>query len=178
VSLALAAILVALATLSAISFGPSLVRVVGDSRRAGRRAARNLAYDPGREHRAERRAQQLLRSVVGEREFSMYRDLGFMQAFGRGAGYGYLIYPHRPIVAYDTESGDLLNEYCVSFPDRSDPDERLPDSDDVLAKWMALRGDERELIADSNMHFPGRQVDPAQVRRDLRRLREWQGRRA
>jgi hypothetical protein len=42
---------------------------------------------------------------------------------------------------------------------------------------LALRGGERELIADSNMHMPGRQIDPSQVRRDLRRLREWEGRR-
>jgi hypothetical protein len=41
---------------------------------------------------------------------------------------------------------------------------------------MALHGDERRLIEDANMHLPGRQVDPSQVRRDLRRLREWEGR--
>jgi hypothetical protein len=66
----------------------------------------------------------------------------------------------------------------VRFPDESDPlaGNRLPDSDDVLAKWMALHGDERRLIEDANMHLPGRQVDPSQVRRDLRRLREWEGR--
>ena len=51
---------------------------------------------------------------------------------------------------------------------------RLPDSDDVLAKWMALTGDERRLIATANMHLPGRQVDPKQVRRDLWRLSQWE----
>ncbi len=55
-------------------------------------------------------------------------------------------------------------------------EERLPDSDDVLAKWMALSGDERRLIADANMHAPGKQLDPRQVGRDLLRLGEWQGR--
>ena len=35
---------------------------------------------------------------------------------------------------------------------------------------MALTGDERRLIAEANMHLPGRQVDPEQVRRDLWRL--------
>ncbi len=112
----------------------------------------------------------------------MYGDLGFIQVAGGGdgrSGYGYLIYPHRPIVAYEVRSGELLNEYCVVFPDDSDPslDPRLPDSDDVLAKWMALSGDERRLIDDANMHVPGRQIDPMQVRRDLLRLREWEGRR-
>ena len=112
----------------------------------------------------------------------MYRDLGFIAVDGGGSsrsGYGYLIYPHRPIVAYESRSGELLNEYCVVFPDLSeaDADERLPDSDDVLAKWMALSGDERRLIADANMHAPGKQLDPMQVRRDLLRLREWRGRR-
>jgi hypothetical protein len=177
-SLVLVAILVALASLSAIAFGPNLSAALRDRRRH-RRAPRPRTYDPGRERRAERRAQELLRSVVGEEEFSIYRDLGFLHAPGHRAGYAYLIYPHRPIVAYDTRSGELLNEYCVGFPDDSEPalGERLPDSDDVLAKWMALRGGERELISDSNMHMPGRQIDPSQVQRDLRRLREWRGRR-
>ena len=101
----------------------------------------------------------------------MYAELGFIAVEGsrRASGYGYLLYPHRPIVAYDTHTGELLNEYCVGFPDRSDPSlgERLPDADDVLAKWMSLRGGERELISVANMHVPGRQLDPAQVRRDL-----------
>jgi hypothetical protein len=48
------------------------------------------------------------------------------------------------------------------------------DSDDVLAKWMALTGDERHLIATANMHLPGRQIDPRQVRRDLWRLAQWE----
>ncbi len=92
------------------------------------------------------------------------------------ASYAYLIYPHKPIVAYVPQTGALLNEYCVAFPDHSRPygSSRLPDSDDVLAKWMALTADERRLIADANMHLPGRQVDPARVRRDLLRLARWE----
>ena len=35
------------------------------------------------------------------------------------------------------------------------------------------RAGERELISVANMHVPGRQPDPAQVRRDLARLRSW-----
>ena len=115
----------------------------------------------------------------------MYRDLGFIRVLGgrntgtESAGYGYLIYAHKPIVAYEQRSGELLNEYCVVFPDQSDQasGQRLPDADDVLAKWMGLSGDERRLIADANMHIPGRQLDPMMVRRDLLRLREWEGRR-
>ncbi len=93
-----------------------------------------------------------------------------------GAGYAYLIYPHKPIVAYVPETGALLNEYCVAFPDHSKPygSARLPDSDDVLAKWMALTANERRVIADANMHLPGRQVDPDRVRRDLLRLTRWE----
>jgi hypothetical protein len=91
------------------------------------------------------------------------------------APYAYLIYPHKPIVAYVPATGRLLSEYCVEFPDLAGAisDTRLPDSDDVLAKWMALTGDERRLISDANMHLPGRQVDPGRVRRDLWRLSEW-----
>src|SRR5213078_5407251 len=145
-------------------------------------------YDPGRERRAEQRARHLLRSCVNDEEWAMYRDLGFIrvwgaQAEGPGAGgapYAYLIYPHKPIVAYLPQTRELLNEYCVEFPDHTRPygSALLPESDDVLAKWMALTGEERRLIADANMHLPGRQVDPKQVRRDLWRLGEWERARA
>jgi hypothetical protein len=141
------------------------------------RGAHELDYDPGRERRAEQRARELLRSCVNEREWAMYRDLGFLRVFGcSGERYAYLIYPHKPIVSYVPRTGALLSEYCVAFPDHSRPygSARLPDSDDVLAKWMALRADERGLIADANMHLPGRQVDPRHVRRDLQRLARWE----
>jgi hypothetical protein len=139
-------------------------------------------YDPGRERRAELRAQALLRSCVDESDWEMYRDLGFLRVWGGlgeravGAPYAYLIYPHRPIVAYVPRTGALLSEYCVSFPDHSKPygSARLPDSDDVLAKWMALTADERRLVTEANMHLPGRQIDPGRVRRDLLRLARWE----
>jgi hypothetical protein len=160
-----------------------------------RRARRHIipadGFDPGRERRAEQRARQLLRSCVNEEEWAMYRDLGFIRVWGRcaggpeqggtdetvaGAPYAYLIYPHKPVVAYLPQTRRLLNEYCVEFPDETRPygSARLPDSDDVLAKWMALTGDERRLIETANMHLPGRQVDPRQVRRDLWRLSQWE----
>ena len=143
-----------------------------------------LSFDPGRERRAEQRARELLRSCVGEEEWAMYRDLGFIRVWGtmsdgphgEGAAYAYLIYPHRPIVAYLAQTGRLLNEYCVEFPDETRPygSALLPDSDDVLAKWMALTGDERRLIETANMHLPGRQLDPTAVGRDLWRLQRWE----
>jgi hypothetical protein len=149
---------------------------------ARRQGAPHLGYDPGRERRAELRARALLRSCVEEEDWAIYRDLGFLRVWGglaeRGerASYAYLIYPHKPIVAFVPETRELLNEYCVAFPDHSKPygSARLPDSDDVLAKWMALTGDERGLIADANMHLPGRQIDPDRVRRDLARLSAWE----
>ena len=182
-SLAAAALFLALALLAVLAFGPDARRALRRRGRRARSASQRRPYDPGRERRAELRARELLRSVVGEEHYAMYRELGFIRVPGSGdrrSGYGYLIYPHRPIVAYEERSGELLNEYCVVFPDESDPafDPRLPDSDDVLAKWMALSGDERRLISDANMHVPGRQIDPMQVRRDLLRLREWEGRRS
>jgi hypothetical protein len=141
-------------------------------------------YDPGRERRAEQRARELLRSCVEERDWAMYRDLGFLRVWGglgehageRDARYAYLIYPHKPIVAYLPDTGELLNEYCVAFPDHTKPfgSARLPGSDDVLAKWMALTADERRLIGEANMHLPGRQIDPDRVRRDLARLAGWE----
>jgi hypothetical protein len=147
-----------------------------------------IAYDPGRERRAEHKARELLRSCVNEEEWAMYRDLGFIRVWGHestgpanagdtgGAAYAYLIYPHRAIIAYLAQTHRLLNEYCVTFPDESRPygSVRLPDSDDVLAKWMALTGDEQRLISTANMHLPGRQLDPARVKRDLWRLSQWE----
>ncbi len=166
---------------------PRVIRAIARVRerlRARSREAAVLGFDPGRERRAEQRARELLRSCVEEREWAMYRDLGFLRVWGglgerakaAGASYAYLIYPHRPIVAYVPETGALLNEYCVAFPDHSRPygSVRLPDSDDVLAKWMALTADERRLIAEANMHLPGRQIDPDRIRRDLVRLSAWE----
>jgi hypothetical protein len=121
----------------------------------------------------------------------MYRDLGFIRVDGRHARreadtrrrrapYAYLVYPHKPIVAYVPETGQLLSEYCVEFPDLTGDGggrARLPASDDVLAKWMALTSDEARVIRRANMHLVGRQLDPARVRRDLWRLAEWERRR-
>jgi hypothetical protein len=151
-------------------------------RRARRETALTLGYDPGRERRAEQRARQLLRSCVNEEEWGMYRDLGFIRVWGQTGGdqaappYAYLIYPHKPIVAFIPHTRELLNEYCIEFPDMTRPygSARLPDSDDVLAKWMALTGDEHGLMRRANLHQPGRQVDPKTVRRDLWRLSEWE----
>ena len=151
-----------------------------EQRRARRAKVTGVGYDPGRERRAEQRARQLLKSCVNEEEWAMYRDLGFIRVWGKqsadGPEYAYLIYPHKPVVAYLPQTRTLLNEYCVEFPDETRPygSARLPDSDDVLAKWMALTGDERRLIGTANMHLPGRQVDPKQVKRDLWRLGEWE----
>jgi hypothetical protein len=156
--------------------------------RARRQLVPPTPYDPGRERRAEQRARALLRSCVNEEEWAMYRDLGFLRVWGtqadgpadsdgtNGAAYAYLIYPHRAIVAYMAQTHRLLNEYCVTFPDETRPygSARLPDSDDVLAKWMALTGDEERLISTANMHLPGRQLDPARVKRDLWRLSQWE----
>ncbi|HLH65443.1 MAG TPA: hypothetical protein VKV27_07050 [Solirubrobacteraceae bacterium] len=182
----IATALVAVALLSE-ELGPRISRA-WRRHRARRRHVAPLPYDPGRERRAEQRARMLLRSCVNDEEWAMYRDLGFIRVWGTqpdgpesdrsagGAAYAYLIYPHRPIVAYLAQTHRLLAEYCVTFPDESRPygEAQLPDSDDVLAKWMALTGDERRLIESANMHLPGRELDPARVRRDLWRLSQWE----
>jgi hypothetical protein len=151
------------------------------------------AYDPGRERRAEARARELLRSCVSDEDWEMYRTLGFLRVWGAGRhpggrdqdaerpapSYAYLIYPHKPIVAYVPQSSRLLSEYCVEFPDHERPygSSRLPASDDVLAKWLALTADERSLIESANLHLAGRQLDPDAVRADLASLARWERRR-
>lgn len=162
--------------------------------RAGRRrlpANPELELDPGRDRRAEARARLLLKSCVNDEDWEMYRDLGFIRVWSMATGrpslkaaddapYAYLIYPHKPVLAFVPQTGRLLSEHCVEFPDETRPygSERLPDSDDVLAKWMALTGDEQRLLDEANMHLPGRQIDPRQVKRDLWRLRQWERERA
>jgi hypothetical protein len=161
------------------------------ARRRGAPLPQDHSYDPGRERRAEHRARELLRSCVNEEEWAMYRDLGFIRVAGRHGAetrrgsdartppYAYLVYPHKPILAYVPGTGRLLSEYCVEFPDVSaDGRSRLPASDDVLAKWMALTSDEARVIGRANMHLVGRQHDPQRVRRDLWRLSEWERRRS
>jgi hypothetical protein len=188
--------LLALALIAVVLAAPLAVRQLEQWRaqrpqRGRRTPAHGLEdlYDPGRERRAEQRARELLHSCVNEEEWGMYRDLGFIRVAGRHArrevdrgarsAYAYLVYPHKPIVAYVPESGQLLSEYCVEFPDLtgSGGRHRLPASDDVLAKWMALTSDEDRVIRRANMHLIGRQLDPARVRRDLWRLAEWERRR-
>lgn len=197
-------VLLALTVVVVVLLLPTLMRVGSRGIEAARerRAARRVAgptelRDPGRERRAEQRARELLRSCVNDEEWAMYRDLGFIRVQGRlpeGADavdadiagrrgrrraehtrYAYLVYPHKPVVAYLSESRRLLSEYCVEFPDLTGAisHSRLPASDDVLAKWMALTGDEERLLRSANMHLVGRQVDPGRVRRDLWRLEQW-----
>ena len=119
----------------------------------------------------ERTARELLRSVVGDRDARLYEALGFLSVEDAGGEYGFLIYPQRPVVSYDARSGELLSEYCVRFRDRA---ERLPDADDVLAKWMALQWDEERLLEIANIDPIGTQLDPEMVRRDLKAMRQWQ----
>ena len=181
-ALALVAVVLALPTLAGLWTSRGEAKA---ARRHSRRRERFELHDPGRERRAEQRARELLRSCVNDEEWAMYRDLGFIRVGGRlgqpdpatgEPAYAYLVYPHKPIVAFVPKTRRLLSEYCVEFPDltRAISHSRLPDSDDVLAKWMALTGDEEHLIRNANMHLPGRQVDPGRVRRDLWRLAEWE----
>jgi hypothetical protein len=199
--LALALVAAVLVTPTVVRYLGDLKERHARSRARRRSSAGNADFgDPGRERRAEQRARELLRSCVNDEEWSMYRDLGFIRVYGKLAArrpvlpdvvsageqpepsseaapqYAYLIYPHKPIVAYVPQTRRLLSEYCVEFPDLTGAisQSRLPDSDDVLAKWMALTGDERRLIRNANMHLPGRQIDPGRVRRDLWRLAEWE----
>src|SRR5918997_931747 len=143
--------LLVLALIAIVLATPIVVRAAVRWRR--RRVDRTAAagpldldlYDPGRERRAEQRARELLRSCVNAEDWAMYRDLGFIRVAGRHArrqadragaapAYAYLVYAHKPIVAYVPGSGQLLSEYCVEFPDLTGTGgpPRLPASDDVL----------------------------------------------
>jgi hypothetical protein len=187
-ALALGTAVLMLMTLLSVLALPHLKRSMGlarlrlSERTQHKRLALVDEYDPGRELRAEQRARALLRSCVNEEDWAMYSELGFLRVWGKleARPYAYLIYPHKPILAYVPSTSHMLGEYCVEFPDRTRPfgSTRLPDSDDVLAKWMALTADERALIEQANMHLAGRQIRVAKARRDLARLACWERERA
>lgn len=133
---------------------------------------------------ADRRALALLRSVVNPEEWAMFRDLGFIcvaghrpagRATGDGPRHRYLIYPHLPVVALQPRSLAPVREYCIQFPEVDDERRRpLPTGDDVLAKWMTLRGDEDRLLAYANVANVGCQVPLGRIERDLGRLERWE----
>ena len=58
---------------------PRVVQI-WERHRARRRMVREH-LDPGRERRAEQTARELLRSCVGEEEWAMYRQLGFIRVW-------------------------------------------------------------------------------------------------
>ena len=81
--------------------------------RAPRRAARPRAAALLRQRRGvgdvpRPRLHPGLRQALAARGRSLRRG---------GPAYAYLVYPHKPIVAYVPASGQLLSEYCVEFPD-------------------------------------------------------------
>ena len=180
--------LVALALGAYVASGE--IRAVVRRRRLARPARRpEQRFDPGVERRAELKARDApaldrqprgMGDVPRPRLHPRRRARQEAEQAGRpdsaALTYGFLIYPHKPIVAYLPGSNSLLSEYCVEFPDRSDRlyGPKLPDSDDVLAKWMLIRADEERLIARRE-HAPARAPGrPAAVRRDLWRLAEWE----
>ncbi|MDQ3588013.1 MAG: hypothetical protein M3356_01990 [Actinomycetota bacterium] len=166
----------------------------GRERRAEQRARQLLRSCVNEEEWAMYRDLGFIR-LAGRHRPAGHRATGALGTAARSAGavdtaaesghrrdaeppYAYLIYPHKPILAYVPATAQLLSEYCVEFPDLSGGGAtRLPASDDVLAKWMALTSDESRVIGRANMHLVGRQLDPARLRRDLWRLSEWERRR-
>ncbi|MCK9248893.1 MAG: hypothetical protein M0P31_07940 [Solirubrobacteraceae bacterium] len=163
---------------------------------ADRIAALRLWWAHGRHGRrtrrdAERTARELLRTCLDAESWEMYRDLGFVRVWGAtprapapsgrrppaGVAYAYLVYPHRPYVVYLPQTTTLLGECHVQLAGL-DPASPLTATDDVLAHWMALTGDERGVLAAAWTSTPGGEISRRRVHRDLWRLREWERRRS
>lgn len=132
-------------------------------------------FDLQRERGAEERARELLGEVAGEDQLAAYDVFGLISLRPEGRRYGYLLYPHRPIVIFDATTDEPLGEWCVRFRDEGEP---LPCADDVLAKWLSLSANEQGLAERANVDPLGTQIDPGHVRRDLARLGGWQGTRS
>jgi hypothetical protein len=127
-------------------------------------------FDAERERGAERKARKLLGEVAGPEALEAYDAFGFICFVPAGRDYGYLLYPHRPIVVFDVAGEEPLGEWCVRFRDEGEP---LPAADDVLAKWLSLSANEHGLAERANVDPLGTQVDPSHVRRDIARLSRW-----
>ncbi len=136
--------------------------------RAAARSSPTRGCDPGRERRAEQRARELLQSCVNDEEWAMYRDLGFLRVWGaladgpgqpgraaEGAPYAYLDLPAQADRRLPAADARAAQRVLRRVPGRDAPLRlgALPDSDDVLAKWMALTGDEQRLIT-TREHAP------------------------
>ncbi len=146
-----------------------------------------LLADRQARREAERQARELLRTCLSSDDWEMYRDLGFVRVWGSqgrapapsgrrppaGVAYAYLLYPHQPYVVYLPQTTTLLGECRVQLGDLG-ATETLSPSDDVLAHWMALTGDEHGVIAAGRITTPGHETSRRRVRRDLWRLREWE----
>ena len=76
--------LVALALLFDI-LAPRVGRAVGAPSAPDAASSVTPMLDPGRERRAEQTARELLRSCVGEEDWAMYRELGFIRVWGSQA---------------------------------------------------------------------------------------------
>ncbi|MGE0026158.1 MAG: hypothetical protein AB7O78_15885 [Thermoleophilia bacterium] len=181
-------LVVALGMLATVMARPA--RAAQARRRAVRAMPSWVREPPLRDHEAERRSLELLRSVVNPEEWEMFQELGFICITGRRGRrpgsppdspprYRYLIYPHLPVVALLPRSMAPVREYCVQFPDRTGMPggPLLPVGDDVLAKWMTLRADEDRLLSYANVGGAGCQVPLSTVERDLERLERWRRRR-
>lgn len=174
-----AALVVALA-ITATAWTPA-----GPHRSAGRRLRLTGRTE---RRRAERTARELLRTCLDEDAWAMYRDLGFVRVWGHagrapapsgrrpppGVAYAYLLYPHQPYVVYLPQTTTLLGECRVQLGGLDPAAEPLSASDDLLAHWMALTGDEQGVIAAARIATPGIETSRRRVRRDLWRLREWE----
>ena len=123
----------------------------------------------------------------------MYRDLGFLRVWGglarrcparrsgatppAGAPYAYLVYPHKPIVAYLPQTRELLNEYCVAVP-RRDAALRQRAAAGLRRRAGQVDGAHRRRAAAHRdartCTCPAARSTRKQVRRDLWRLAQWE----
>ncbi|WP_210492747.1 hypothetical protein [Patulibacter sp. SYSU D01012] len=189
------AVLVAVVALGALVTALRLVAGGGPAAVASRARAARAWLAEGHDGRAERRdaertARELLRTCLDLESWEMYRDLGFVRVWGTlgrapapagrrpapGVAYAYLVYPHRPHVVYLPQTTTLLGECAVELAGSTA--EELAPSDDLLAHWMALTGDEPGVVAAAHIATPGSDLSRRAVRRDLWRLREWERERA
>jgi len=105
----------------------------------------------------EQRARNLLRRIIGEREYALFLRKGFLTVYGK-TGLVYQIPMGSGMIAcyHPSKKGKykLFQRICVQFVDHA-----LPPTDALIMRKLLIENDEVELRKRSNV-FPGNSVSP------------------
>ena len=143
----------------------------------GRAAATRAEPPLGPGPRAPRRAPRPRADALGLDDATITSELGFISVPGRGdpaSGYALPGLPAPPARRLRHRRRRAADRVLRRLP--TDDGERLPDADDVLAKWIALQRRRARADRDANIIRPGARSTPATCAATCgRAARAWRG---